>query len=46
MKVLLLKDVRISHKAGEVVDISPAQYEFLRSIGCAEKAKETKKKEK
>lgn len=38
MKTRLIKDARIHHKAGEIVEVSPAQFEFLRSIGVAVKA--------
>lgn len=36
MKVKLLRDARINHKAGEIVEVSPAEYEFLVSVGSAE----------
>ena len=36
MKVKLLRDTRIWHKAGEVVDASPAEVSFLVSVGSAE----------
>lgn len=47
MKALLLKDARIFHKAGEIVEISPAQYKALASIGVAAEPpkKKTKKEE-
>ena len=48
MKALLLKDARIFHKAGEIVEISPAQFQALASIGVAAeppKPKKTKKEE-
>ncbi len=35
MKVLLLRDARIQHKAGETVEVSPAVAEFLRAVGSA-----------
>ena len=35
MKVKLLRDSRINHLAGEIVDVSPAQGEFLLSVGSA-----------
>lgn len=42
MKVRLLKDARINHKAGEIVEVSPAQVDFLLSVNavelCPEKA--------
>ena len=44
MRARLIRDARISHKAGEIVEVSPAQFEFLRSIGVAEKEEEKPKK--
>lgn len=35
MKVKLLRDARINHKAGEIVDVSPAEFRFLVSVGSA-----------
>ena len=35
MKVRLLRDARINHKAGEIVEVSPTEYGFLTSIGSA-----------
>lgn len=35
MKVKLLRDARINHKAGEIVDVSPAELHFLVSVGSA-----------
>jgi hypothetical protein len=35
MKVKLLKNARISHKAGEIVEVSPTEYAFLTSLGSA-----------
>lgn len=35
MKVRLLRDTRINHKAGEIVDVSPAEMAFLISVGSA-----------
>ena len=35
MKVKLIKDARIWHKAGETVDVSPAEYQYLVSVGSA-----------
>lgn len=49
MKVLLLRDARIRHKAGEIVEVSPADAGFLISTNSAivvtaqEKPKRTKK---
>ena len=44
MKVRLLKDVRIKHKAGEVVEVSPEEYTFLTSCKAAEDVKPEPKK--
>lgn len=35
MKARLIKDARIKHKAGEIVEVSPAEYNFLTSVGVA-----------
>ncbi len=35
MRVKLLRDARINHKAGEIVDVSPAELQFLVSVGSA-----------
>ena len=35
MRVKLLRDARINHKAGEIVDVSPAEFHFLVSVGSA-----------
>lgn len=35
MKVRLLRDSRINHLAGEIVEVSSAQAEFLLSVGSA-----------
>lgn len=35
MRAKLLKDARIRHKAGEIVEVSPAEYNFLVSVGAA-----------
>lgn len=35
MKVKLLRDARINHKAGEIVEVSPAEFQFLCSVGSA-----------
>lgn len=35
MKVKLLRNARINHKAGEIVDVSPAEFHFLVSVGSA-----------
>lgn len=43
MKLLLKKAARINHKAGEIVEVSPAQAQFLLSINAAEIIREQKK---
>lgn len=35
MKILLKREARIRHKAGEVVEASPAEAGFLISVGSA-----------
>lgn len=35
MKLLLIKAARINCKAGEIVEVSPAQAQFLLSVGAA-----------
>lgn len=35
MRVRLIRDARINHKAGEIVDVSPAEMNFLCSVGSA-----------
>ena len=35
MKVKLLRDARISHSVGEIVEVSPAERDFLISVGSA-----------
>ena len=37
MKVRLIRDSRINHAAGEIVEVSPATAEFLLSVGSAER---------
>ena len=46
LKVKLLRDARIMHKAGDVVDVTPAECFFLTSVGSAEELKEEKVAEK
>ena len=41
MKVRLLRDARILHKAGETVEVSPAEFQFLTSLGGAVAIPET-----
>ena len=46
MRVRLLKDVRIRHKAGEIVEVTPEEYAFLTSVRAAiPAAKKTEKSE-
>ena len=35
MKIRLLRDARIRHKAGEIVEVSPAEATFLISLNSA-----------
>ena len=35
MKIKLIRDSRIVHKAGETVDVSPAEAAFLLSVNSA-----------
>ena len=37
MKIKLLRDSRINHTAGEIVEVSPAVADFLLSVGSAAK---------
>lgn len=41
MKIKLLRDSRIVHKAGEVVNASPAEASFLISVGSAIEIRES-----
>lgn len=41
MKVRLTKDARIKHYAGEIVEVSLAEYNFLTSTGSAVSVHET-----
>lgn len=45
MRVLLKKAARINHKAGEIVEVSPDQAEFLLSVGAAEFILDAEKRE-
>lgn len=36
MRLLLTKAARINHNAGEIVEVSPVQAQFLLSVGAAE----------
>ena len=40
MKARLIKDARVNQKAGEIVEISPAQFNVLASFGAAVAVKE------
>lgn len=40
MKVKLTKDARIKHYAGEIVEVSSAEYNFLTSTGSAVSVRE------
>ena len=52
MKVRLIKDARIHHKAGDIVEVSPAEFNYLASTKQAvpyleepvEKPKKSRKK--
>lgn len=46
MKVVLLKDQRINHKAGETVEVSPLVFNFLITTNAAKpvKAEQVKRK--
>lgn len=43
MKVKLVRDARINHKAGEIVEVSPDEFNFLVSVGSAVPEPEKKK---
>lgn len=43
MKVKLIRDARINHKAGEIVEVSPVEFKFLTSVGSAVPVTEKKK---
>lgn len=44
MRVELIADARIKHEAGEIVEVSPEECNFLTSIGAAKVVKEQPKK--
>ena len=46
MKVRLLRDSRINHSAGEIVEVSSAEADFLLSVGSAVKVGDAPKVEK
>lgn len=35
MRARLIRDARIKHYAGEIVEVSPAEFNFLVSVGSA-----------
>lgn len=35
MKVILLKDTKIQHKAGDIVEVSPVAFDFLVTTNSA-----------
>ena len=45
MKVKLLRDSRILHKAGEIVEVSPAEADFLISVDSAAPVEEKTEKQ-
>ena len=51
MKMQLLRDMKVLHKAGEIVEVSPAEYNYFLNTNSAvpyseaiEKPKKAKKK--
>jgi len=46
MKVHLLRDASIRHKAGETVEVSLAEFNFLVSVGSAEPVREVQAEDK
>lgn len=44
VKVLLIRPARIKHNAGEIVDVSPAEANFLLSVNSAITVHEEKPK--
>lgn len=46
MKVKLLRDSRILHKAGEIVEVSPAEADFLITVASAIEVRQEVKPEK
>lgn len=45
MKVMLLRDSRIMHKAGEIVEVSPTEHDFLLDVQSAVDVQENKPEE-
>lgn len=46
MFLQLIRAARINHKAGDVVDVTPAEYSFLISVGSGKPYKEPAPAEK
>lgn len=46
MKILLTRDARIKHSAGEIVEVTPTEGAFLIGIGSAVAAQQKQKQEK
>ena len=46
MRAELLKDAKIKHHAGEIVEVSPAEFNFLQSVGAARPVPDNKKKQR
>lgn len=44
MRAELLKEARIKHKPGEIVEVSPEEFNFLLSVGAAKAAEEKPKR--
>lgn len=44
MKIILIRDARIKHSAGETVEVTPAEANYLISTGSATAAVEPPKK--
>lgn len=44
MRVQLIRDMRIKHKSGDVVEVSPEEYTFLVSVRAAVPAEDEKPK--
>ena len=44
MKLRLIRPARISHEAGEIVEVSPEVANFLLGVGSAVKVEEAQKK--
>lgn len=44
MKVVLLRDTRIQHKAGDIVEVSPVVFDYLVATNTAKPVKEKRKR--